>query len=272
MLAAALLVSVALSAQGQTAKVQFECVAPNLIQQRLEMVSRKPSERKSTLESLFDQAGCGEEYRSEQPVHGPKEPNIICTLQSDASGPGTIVVGGHWDFVNDGTGAVDDWSGAALLPSLYQSLRAVPRRHRFIFVAFAAEETGLTGSSKFVGKLSAEERKNIRAMINLECLGMEPPEVWASRADKTLVNDYAVVARSLGLAVAGVNVDRVGDDDSHPFLAAGIPVLTMHSVTSANLHILHSPADNLKAINHEHYYAAYRFAAVYLAYLDNALD
>lgn len=260
------------SSPAQTAKIQFECVAPELIQQRLDAVSRKTAERKATLETLFQQAGCGSESLSEQPVHGLKEPNIVCALQSDTAGPGVIVVGGHWDFINAGTGAVDDWSGAALLPSLYQSLKGTPRHHRFVFVAFAAEETGLTGSTKFVSRLSAEDKKNVRAMINLECLGMEPPEVWASRADKILLNDYATVARSLGVAVAGVNVDSVGDDDSHPFLTAGIPVLTMHSVTTTNLHILHSPADNLKAINRDYYYAAYRLAAVYLAYLDTALN
>ena len=233
------------------------------------MVSRKHAERKSTLESLFTEVGCGE-HLSEQPVHGPKEPNIVCTLEGEE--PRTIVVGGHYDFIDRGVGAVDDWSGAVLLPSLYQSLRASPRRHRFEFVAFDSEESGLVGSRKFVGNLPREERTSFRAMVNLECLGMTPPEVWASRADKQLLDAYARVARSLGYGVIGANVESVGDDDSHPFLNAGIPVLTIHSVTTETLHILHSPADNLQAIHADYYYAAYRIAATYLAYLDGVLD
>jgi acetylornithine deacetylase/succinyl-diaminopimelate desuccinylase-like protein len=258
------------AAFSQDARVEYVQLAPELIRHRLEMVGRKLPERKSTLESLFQEAGCMAGNISEQPVHGPKEPNIICTLEGEK--PGTIVVGGHYDLADRGMGAVDDWSGAVLLPSLYQSLKATPRRHRFKFVAFAREEVGSVGSHRFVDKLAREERTDIRAMINLECLGMTPPEVWASRADSRLFNAYAGVARSLGLAVIGANVDRVGDDDSHPFLNAGIPVITIHSVTTETLHILHSPADNLKAINSDYYYAAYRLAAAYLAYLDTVLE
>ena len=249
--------------------VLFQQVAPELIQQRLEMVTSNHAKRKSTLESLFAEVGCGG-HLSEQPVHGPKEPNIVCTLEG--AEPNTIVVGGHYDFIDRGMGAVDDWSGAVLLPSLYESLKATPRRHRFEFVAFDWEESGLVGSRKFVDKLPRDERANVRAMINLECLGMTPPEVWASRADRKLLDAYARVTRSLGFAVIGANVDRVGDDDSHPFLDAGIPVLTMHSVTTETLRVLHSPADNLKAIHANYYYAAYRIAATYLAYLDDLLD
>jgi Zn-dependent M28 family amino/carboxypeptidase len=32
-----------------------------------------------------------------------------------------IIVGGHFDFVDHGQGIVDDWSGVALLPSLYEA-------------------------------------------------------------------------------------------------------------------------------------------------------
>jgi Iap family predicted aminopeptidase len=70
----------------------------------------------------------------------------------------------------------------------------------------------------------------------------------------------------------GMNVDRVGDDDSHSFLRFGIPVLTIHSLTTETLRIIHHPSDNLSAIHPDDYYTAYRFAAAYLAYLDSALE
>jgi hypothetical protein len=67
-------------------------------------------------------------------------------------------------------------------------------------------------------------------------------------------------------------VDRVGDDDSHPFLNAKIPVITIHSITQDTFSILHTPRDNLKAIHQDEYYAAYRLAAALLAYLDELPD
>ena len=166
---------------------------------------------------------------------------------------------------------MDDWSGVSLLPSLFQSLKDGHRRHTYIFIGFAAEETGLLGSKTYVQSLSAEGRSAIRAMVNLECLGLALPKVWASRADPTLLKAYAQVAGSLNLPREGVNVDGAGDDDSHPFLDAHIPVITIHSVTEQTIGILHSPRDTLKAIHPSEYYQAYRLAAAYLTYLDSAL-
>jgi Zn-dependent M28 family amino/carboxypeptidase len=243
---------------------------PEVIQQRLEMVSRNLGERRATLESLFREVGCDGPDLTTEAIPHVREPNVICTLPGDHAG--TIVVGGHFDFIARGMGAVDDWSGSALLPSLYQYLKSKPRRHQFRFVAFDGEEEGLYGSTEYVHKLTKEERAATRAMINLECLGLTTPKVWRSRADPKLFNLYVQAAAAANVRVEVMNVDNVGDDDSHPFLKAGIPVLTIHSVTSANLPLLHTSGDNLKAIHPQEYYISFRMAAAYLAYLDSKLD
>src|SRR5262249_5151783 len=121
-----------------TGNIEFQAMNPALIQQRLEAVTRKLADRKDTLESLFRNAGCDGDRLSETPVPGSKQPNVVCALPGNSAA--TIVVSGHYDYADRGIGAVDDWSGAALLPSLYQSLRDKPRRHRFVFVAFVGEE------------------------------------------------------------------------------------------------------------------------------------
>jgi aminopeptidase-like protein len=203
-------------------------------------------------------------------VPSSKAPNLICTLPGETDSE--IVVGGHLDSIETGMGAVDDWSGAVLLPSLYQGLKRLPRRHRFVFVGFAAEEQGLVGSAEFTGKLKREEIRRIHAMINLECLGLGPPEVWVSRANKRLLDAYSVVASILHVEPRGMNVDGVGDDDAHSFLNYGVPVLTIHSLTRETWHILHHPSDKLDAIHPDDYYTAYRMTAAYLAYLDAVLE
>jgi hypothetical protein len=263
--------AVLLSADPQTSSIEYQKVDPKLIQQRLEAVVRKLSDRRARLEALFREVGCDGAALTTQKVPGSSEPNVICTLAASDPGGGTIVVGGHYDHVDPGMGAVDDWSGAALLPSLYQSLNRKPRRHRYVFVAFSGEERGLYGSRQYVRSLSESERTSVQAMINLECLGLTPPKVWASRADKRLLTAYAVVVQALGVAPGAVNVDGVGDDDSHPFLDAKIPVLTIHSLTPVTLGILHSARDQVSAIRPEEYYTAYCVAATMLAYLDTFL-
>jgi Zn-dependent M28 family amino/carboxypeptidase len=265
---AVLLCAIALFAD--SVRIEYGAVQPQLIQQRLEMVSRKVAERRATLESLFAHVGCGGDNLTNQGVPGSKEPNVICAMQGESAA--TIVVGGHYDFIDRGQGAIDDWSGVALLPSLYQSLASQPRRHRFVFIGFAGEEVGLLGSTQYVKKLSPEERSEVRAMVNLECLGLDAPKVWASRADKELLGDYVQALTAIHMQSLVSNVDRVGDDDSHPFLNARIPVLTIHSITSSNFAFLHTQRDNLKAIRAADYYDSYRVAATFLAYLDTKLE
>jgi Zn-dependent M28 family amino/carboxypeptidase len=242
-----------------------------IVQRRLELVHGKTAERLAQLEALFHEAGCEGEFLTSLAVPHYKQPDVICTLPGTDPEAGVIVVGGHYDKVEAGMGAIDDWSGASLLPSLYQGLKVHPNHHRYVFIGFTEEETGLHGSQEYVRRMSKPERRQIRAMINLECLGLAPPAVWASRADKRLLNAYFTIVKGIGEQTIATNVDKVGDDDSHPFLAAGIPVLTIHSLTAQNFGLLHSRRDQVAAIDPQQYYVAYRVAAAYLTYLDTVL-
>src|SRR5262249_55220075 len=152
------------SATAQTPpRAEFEPLKQDVVWRRLETVPRRMSQRASTLESLFQVAGCAQVTR--QPIKHSKDTNVLCTLPADAAQTAdTIVVGGHFDFVDRGIGAVDDWSGVALLPSLFEALKARPRRHTFVFAGFASEERGLLGSQQYVKDLSVDERGHVRAM------------------------------------------------------------------------------------------------------------
>lgn len=104
----------------------------------------------TTLKQIFTEAGCDESHLSEQPVKGSKLPNVICVLPG--SSDRVIIVGAHFDRVPDGDGVVDNWSGASLLPSLYEAVKLEPRKHTYIFVGFTDEEKGEVGSHFLRGK------------------------------------------------------------------------------------------------------------------------
>lgn len=233
-----------------------------LIRNRLESGAVGLRQRQATISDLFHDAGCSAEEQRVDKNFG----NVICTLPGQTNS--VITIGGHFDFVEEGKGIVDDWSGASLLPSLYQALKSRPRQHTFVFVAFAAEERGLVGSSRYVKDLTPERKALIRAFINLECLGLTPVKVWIHRSTPALVARLSEVAKALDIPLQGVNVEQVGDDDTHPFLSAHIPVISIHSVTQETFRILHTPRDRMDAIHFDDYYAAYKLAAYYLAYLD----
>jgi len=237
-----------------------------VLKARLESGVVKARDRDQVEQSLFSGVGCA--IDRQQVTHNSA--NLICTLPGESAS--AIIVGGHLDFAHEGQGIVDDWSGVSLLPSLYQTLKKEPRKHTYIFVAFEAEETGLEGSGQYVRKMTKENKASTRAFVNLECLGMGPTVVWQSRAARTLLDRLYEVAGSLGTTMNGVNVDQFGDDDSHPFLSAHIPVVTLHSLTPENLKVIHSRRDNLGAIDMDQYYASYKLIAMYLAYLDQKTE
>ena len=94
----------------------------------------------------------------------------------------------------------------------------------------------------------------------------------SSHSDQRLVGLLSGVAKAMESPVAGVNVDDVGSTDSEPFRQQKIPAITLHSVTTETLKILHSKADAIEAVHFDEYYRTYRLHAAYLAVLDQKLE
>lgn len=258
-----------LAAPAPGQQISYHRVEQATVEERLKGSPSDNLGRQKKLRQLFEAVGCKGEALTDVEVEGSTLPNVICKLPGESNS--VIVVGAHYDKVTAGNGVVDNWSGAALLASLFESLQAEPRRHVFLFIGFTDEEKGLVGSDQFLKQTTAEQRSRIRAMINLDSLGLSPTKVWLSRADKGLAQALNNVAHSMKLPLAGVNVEKVGMADSESFAARRIPSLTIHSVTQETFPILHSSQDTLAAIRMDDYYATYRLAAAYLSYLDQTL-
>lgn len=218
---------------------------------------------------MFEQSGCSGPSLSEQPVSHQDLPNVIC--REAGSSDSVIIVGAHYDKVSRGGGVVDNWSGASLLPSLYESIREKPRKHTFLFVAFTAEEQGLIGSKFYAKQMTPGQVAETRAMVNIDTLALGPTKVWLNHSAPALARSFFAVAQSMHVAVAVMNADGVGDDDSESFIRRKIPTLMVHSVTRPTFHILHTNDDNYSAVKLDDYYDSYRLLAAYLVYLDATL-
>lgn len=263
--AAAWLAAAALSGQA----VKFDAVPEATIRARLEEAPAKNAGREAAVRALFERVGCPGGALVEQAVKHAKWPNVICTMAGTANE--AIVVGAHFDFVERGKGVVDNWTGASLLPSLYESLKTVRRRHTLVFVAFTDEELGLVGSRFYVKRLGEEGSRRIAAMVNLDSLGTSPTKMELTRADPGLARGLAAVALALKLPLGVVNVHLVGRSDSDSFQDRGVPAIDVHSLTQKTFPILHSSADRMEAVSFQDYYDSYRLVAGYIAYLDGTL-
>lgn len=219
-----------LSAQG----LRIEFTANDRLRQRLAANPEKNKARMETLEALFAESGCKDRQLQRQSVRGHARPNVICTLPG--TGEGTVVVGAHFDHVEIGSGAVDNWSGASLLPSLYEGLAKSPRTLTFVFAGFTEEESGLNGSRYFVQQWKREKRPLPLAMINIDTIGLTPTKV-------------------------GVSTEE--------FANAKIPSLDVHSITTETMRYLHSHQDQPENLNFDDYRDTYKLMAGFLSLLDS---
>lgn len=242
-------------AWGQSAAVTF--LPQNLIESGLRAYTAKNTAREAALKTLFHDAGCKD--LSEQPVFGAKAPNLICTLKGTTDA--IIVVGAHFDLI------ADNWTGAAVLPSLFQGLAASPRKHTFVFVAFTGEEPGLLGAQYYVNHLGAGQSR-VQGMVNLDTLGLGETLVWRSHSDWALSSYFTATAQQLNIPLAAADVENVGVTDADPFRQRKIPSVTIHSVVQKTPGMSHSPANQTEDARLDYYYETYRLLTAYLAAID----
>lgn len=247
---------------------QYNPVSREVIESRLARYTGDNKQREATLEEMFAQAGCDDQHLSEQPVEGSKLPNVIC-LMPGSSGK-VIIVGAHFDHVSEGDGVIDNWSGASLLPSLYEAMRIERHKHTYIFIGFTDEEQGDVGSRFYAKQMTGEQVAATDAMVNMDSLGLEGTKVWAGHSDERLADALTHVATQLNLRVTSVSVQQAGSTDAEPFSERKIPRITIHSLTEETWkgHILHTSKDRLSAVRFDDYYGTYRLLVAYLAFLD----
>jgi putative aminopeptidase FrvX len=251
--------------------VRFSPIAQADVENNLRKYSGDNRQRETTLRQMFADAGC-DQHLSEQPVKGSKLPNVICVLPGGSERQ--IIVGAHFDRVSDGDGVVDNWSGASLLPALYQAVKTEPRKHGYIFIGFTDEESGLRGSRFYSHQMTADQVAATDAMVNMDTLGLGPPEIWATHSDSKLTSALVFIAENLKVSLTGVNVERIGaTTDAEPFFERKIPRITIHSLSQKawDDNILHTSKDKISAMHSNDYYQTYRLIAAYLALLDQVV-
>lgn len=231
-------------------------------------------ERVTRLVELYRQAGAVDDDIARAPVAArrPTDPpldNVIVTKKGETDR--LIVVGGHLDKVRPGGGIIDDWSGACMAANLYQAIRDVPTRHTFQFVGFAYEEQGLLGSRAMVVALGEEPEEKVRAMVNLECLGVGGPFLWTNGSNNSMEALAHQVADRVGLPLVDHEIKGVGAD-SIPFDRAGIPSLTFDGLPTDKFALIHSDNDRYENVDPDVYVTTYRLVTHYLLELDRAPD
>ncbi len=108
-------------------------------------------------------------------VNVHKTSNVIAQTTTGST-ENVVMVGAHLDSVPEGPGINDNGSGvAAVLETALQMGPSPEVENAVRFAFWGAEELGLLGSSDYVGRLDAEELKDIALYLNYDMVGSPNP-------------------------------------------------------------------------------------------------
>ena len=223
------------------------------------------SERLAGVKSLFVRAGAAASDFSMDQHKGVE--NLVIVKQGASSEK--IVIGAHYDKVAKGCGALDNWTGLVALSHLYQTLRNIPLKKTLVFVAFGKEEKGLVGSRAMAKALSKEQAAEYCEMINIDTLGLGPPQVADNMSSKKLERLAADLAKQMEMPFGHAGI-RGADSDSSSFIAKKIPAVTIHGMNKDWPTLLHTDNDQASKVNATSVYLGYRLALAMILNLDEA--
>jgi hypothetical protein len=175
--------------------------------------------------------------------------NVIAEVPGRDPGAPMLLVGGHLDSWDLGTGAVDDGAGVAVTAAAAKRIMDAGRPLRTIrIVWFGAEEVGLFGGEDY----RARHGKEAYHAIAESDFGAG--RVW--KVDSKLGKPREAEAKALQLALAPLGVvpgsiEKADGSDIGPMLEDGVPGVTLAQDGTYYFDLHHTPDDTLDKVDPE---------------------
>jgi carboxypeptidase Q len=175
--------------------------------------------------------------------------NVVAEVPGTDPAAGTIIVGGHLDSWDLGTGAIDDASGVAIVTAAAKRIMDAGRPRRTIRVVwFGDEETGGAGSKAY---FAAHGRENV-VFVGESDFGAD--KVWKvdtalEESNKPLAERIAAALFPLGI-VGGKGEVEAGADLG-AWVKAGVPGADLSQDGTRYFDYHHTPDDTLDKVDPE---------------------
>lgn len=176
--------------------------------------------------------------------------NVIAEIPGRDPTAGIVVIGGHLDSWDQGTGAIDDATGVAITTAAAKRILDAGQPLRTIrLVWFGSEEIGLFGGADYRDKHKGEKHQ----MLAESDFGAD--KIWrfqTSVADAALPQMKAIAAAlaPLGIVQGGRNGDASGSDISE-IQKVGMPVIELSQDGTRYFDLHHTPDDTLDKVDPE---------------------
>lgn len=186
--------------------------------------------------------------------------NVIAELPGRERPEEIVVLGGHLDSWDVGTGAHDDGTGCVACWQavvLMKKLGLVPRRTvRVVF--WTNEENGLRGAEAYREWAGATVRDHVAA-IEMDG-GAERPlgfGLSALTAGQPVQERAVAQAQQVGALLSGIGAQQVsaggGGADISPLMREGVPGLGLRTTGEKYFHWHHTHADTIDQVDPEHF-------------------
>jgi hypothetical protein len=174
--------------------------------------------------------------------------NVIAEVPGTDPKAGMIVIGGHLDSWDPGTGAIDNAAGVAITAAAAKHILDAPRRPRRTIrvVWFGSEETGGFGSTDYFNRHKGE---NI-VLVGESDFGAD--RVWRLETNLAETNKPLGDAVAAALAPLGITrgTDKAGAGaDLSEFAGAGVAAIDLNQDGSRYFDYHHTPDDTLDKID-----------------------
>jgi carboxypeptidase Q len=175
--------------------------------------------------------------------------NTVAEIRGTEKPDEVVIIGGHLDSWDLGTGATDDGTGAMTVLAAARALQklGVQPKRTIRFVMFTGEEQGLNGSRAYI-KSHAAELPKISGMLVLDIgtgkvLTLDLMGNYAAR--ETMDHVLYPLAAAPGIGLAEPSMRAVGGSDHVPFDEAGVPGFFCVQDVADYDKLHHSQADTL---------------------------
>ena len=180
--------------------------------------------------------------------------NVIADLKGSEKPDEIVIVSGHLDSWDLGTGALDDACGVAVsmqVPHLLKQLGLRPKR-TIRMIAYMNEENGLVGGTTYAREEAANVPKHFAAIES--DLGASHPVgiLFAGRAEALgYLGPISAILREHGAGIAQLQPGGVGADIG-PLTRVGVPSFAPFFDTRTYFNYHHTAADTFDKIDPKH--------------------
>lgn len=177
--------------------------------------------------------------------------NVVLDLIGSEKPEEIVLIGGHLDSWDLGTGAVDDGAGIAITTAAAALIASLPERPKRTIrvVMFGAEEVGLLGAFAY----AKQHENNLKNHVLATESDFGAQTIWQIVSNVNpqateLVDEIAKILSPLGIVRGGSDVAG-GGPDIIPLAAKGVPTIRLNQNGHDYFDLHHTPDDTLDKID-----------------------